>query len=419
MMLLGLVALLALVVGGLLGLGLLGYPGYLLLVWEGWRLETSVWVALVGLVLFIAVLFCCYFFLASLVSAPLDLAYLWRKWRQRRALRLSNEGIIDWLNGDWKRSFKVARRSIEQSPTPVLQCLIAADAALHNEELSAAQNALADARQYLSAGQADNQKEVQFALAVFDARLAYQRQDYATCISLLQPLIASKRKHILKLYQEACARSENWQELEKLLPKLEAVMDKKQWQQLRKATYQGLFAQIQPELADDKRLADLSYVWRRLPKNLRADFIVTYVRGLLGCGAHGAAEQLLGKELNANLDLDLLDIYLGIDRVAPKQKLALLESLKKLNPKAWQLDQHCAQLCLQMQLWGQAERYLQKLSEEQELAWAYYAYGRLHEAQGKEAQAHFDKALELCARDWRSVSIDIDKPETDQAEALK
>ena len=403
MMALGLVALLALVLGGLFGLGLIGYPGYLLLVWEGLRLETSIWVALAVLLLAIVLLFALYFTLAGLISVPSDGLRVWRSWRERRALQRSNDSIIDWLNGNWQRSYKVARRSINSSPAPVLHCLIAADAALHNQEITTAEQALADARKYLAGSKSGNQKEVNFALTVFDARLAFLRADYAQCLQLLQPLLTSKRAQVLKLYQQACLQSHNFVELERLLPKLKSQLNLEDWQALRKQTYAELFAAVDPELEPDKKLAEFSQIWRRLPKDLHQGFVLTYAQGLLSSGAYGAAEQILGKELEARFDQQALQSYLGIEQVDDKRKLKLLEKLKDASPEQLDLVRACAQLCLQLKLWGQAESYLQQLASAD--AWSAYALAKLLAAQGDSAAASEREhaALELSARAWQAL----------------
>ena len=405
MMWFGLFVLIALLLGGLFGLGIVGYPGYLLVVWEGMRLETSVWVALAALLLLIIFIFALYFALAGIISVPMDAARIWRNWRAQRAIKRSNDSIIDWLNGDWKRSFKVARRNIHSSNTPVLHCLIAADAALHNKESQAAEQALQDARQYLAQGDASNQREVKFALAVCDARLAYLRQRYDECLQLLQPLLTSKRSQVIKLYHQACIQAQDFDQLERLLPKLKDELSASAWQQVRDQTYAELLKKANSEPDKDQRLADISQIWRRLPRAAQTGFSLPYARALLGCDAFAAAEQVLAKELEAKVDSETLQTYLGVEQINAKNKLQLLEKLKSQNPQQGEIGRACAQICLQMQLWGQAESYLHKLSAEEQDPWAHYALAQLLRSQNNisAAEQHESQALQLCSQQWQPL----------------
>lgn len=120
---------LVVLLGGLLGALIRHSPGYVLLSFDGRSLETSLWVALLILVLsYMALSFTLRLF-RFFFSMPSDI----RGWLQRRRKAQKNkimlEGLLASLSGRWKDARNRLSKSDETSEIPLLIYMNAAEAA--------------------------------------------------------------------------------------------------------------------------------------------------------------------------------------------------------------------------------------------------------------------------------------------------
>ena len=101
---------LGLIVGGLMVNAIARDPGYLLLAWGDWQVETSVWLALVTFVLGLALLWITIRLVGSVFRVPIKLG----KWlgvrSARGAQRQTDKGFAAFYEGRWETAEKALRR---------------------------------------------------------------------------------------------------------------------------------------------------------------------------------------------------------------------------------------------------------------------------------------------------------------------
>ena len=124
---------LGLIVGGLLVNAIARDPGYLLLAWGDWQIETSVWLALATFILACVLLWMALRFLGSVFRAPMKLS-AWFGLRSARRIRLIRVlGILRRSMGGGEKALRKTRTGeVACSPTtrPCRRCTGDADRAL-------------------------------------------------------------------------------------------------------------------------------------------------------------------------------------------------------------------------------------------------------------------------------------------------
>jgi len=125
-----------------LGLSALGRrdPGYLLLAYGPYTLESSLWVGLLFLILLLALFWLLAVILIKLLAAPRVLRHWSTARRARHARELTERGLLRYFQGDWKKARSLLLDGASGAQLPWLNYLLAARAC-HN--LGRAQEAAA------------------------------------------------------------------------------------------------------------------------------------------------------------------------------------------------------------------------------------------------------------------------------------
>lgn len=100
-------------------------PGYILLAYQGYTVETSLWVELVLLCVLLALLLLSLGMARRLLAGPGAL----RRWTlHRRARNKTRRGLISYFRGDWEKARTLLLESAERAEFPWLNYLLAARA---------------------------------------------------------------------------------------------------------------------------------------------------------------------------------------------------------------------------------------------------------------------------------------------------
>ncbi|BCJ89516.1 membrane protein [Terrihabitans soli] len=143
------------ILGFLVGIALLGFgigwladrPGSFTLVWQGWQIETSVPVALLGIVLLAAAVIVLFWFVRTIVGVPDAITDFFRGRRRQRGMTAVAHGLMAVGIGDGRaarRSANEARRLIGDEPLTLLLRAQAAQLAGDREEAESAFRAMLD-----------------------------------------------------------------------------------------------------------------------------------------------------------------------------------------------------------------------------------------------------------------------------------
>ena len=235
-------------------------PGYLLVTWGDYQVETSVWLALSALVLSFVLL---WFFLRA-VRTTLRVPRALRRWLGIRsalgAQRRADKGFAAFFEGQWDVAEKALKKSGAPDEQTILHPLYAALSALHRGE---------SARALMLLEQAETEGSAPASLITLvgvECHLKGGATDEAE--RSLEQLSTSERKtpRAKALRAELAFLQRDWQPLIELLPDVRraGTTPESQIQVWEREGWMGLLSQ-----ANDASSAALS-VWKRAPDALKA-----------------------------------------------------------------------------------------------------------------------------------------------------
>ena len=246
----------SLVLGAVLVNAISQDPGYLLVTWGDWQVETSVWLALTALMLSLLLLW----FVLRALRTTLRVPRAMRRWlgirSARGAQRRADKGFTAFFEGHWDVAEKALKKGGAPDEQTILHPLYAALAALHRGE---------SARALMLLEQAETEGSAPaslIALARIECHLKAGATDEAE--RSLEQLSNSDRKtpRAKALRAELAFLQRDWQPLIELLPDVRRARTApdEQIQVWEREGWIGLLTQ-----ADD-----VVPVWKRAPDALKA-----------------------------------------------------------------------------------------------------------------------------------------------------
>ncbi|MCF6218234.1 MAG: hypothetical protein L3J62_07420 [Gammaproteobacteria bacterium] len=329
-------------------------PGYVLIVYQGWSIETSLTLLVATIAVSMIIGYYTIRSLAGMLGAPQRFG-AWRCNKQAiRSETALNNGILALFEGDWKRAEKQLIKYIKQSHSPQLSYLGAARAA---HELGAFERR----DKYLNqAAQVEATSNIVVGLT--RARLQLEHKQYEEALALLENIYHKVPKHpsVLRLLAPLYQQLNEWQRLEDLLPALQRhqVFSSNELQQLQ----HGCYSHLLTHYAKIHDYPTLNQLWHRIPKSLRQDpgIIQHYVGILLSLKREDEAEQLLRTVLQKQWHGELLTLYGRIKTSKSQAQLIHAEQWLLTHKNDPQLLLALGRICINNQLWGKAKEYLQK-----------------------------------------------------------
>ncbi len=356
-------------------------PGYLLIAYGGYTVETSFWVGIVLIATVVLLLYAALRFLARLISSPGQILNWAGERRLRQSARLTSRGLINFVEGNWARARKQLLRGARYGESPLLNYLLAARASYRLQEPDAMRRYLAQA--------AESDLDAGVAVDLTQAELQLHAKQYEQALATLQRArqSAAKNPQVLHLLCRAYDGLGDIEAMEELLPAL------------RKHRIAGplelddLEARVHHDLLEKAAVtgdgARLQALWKRYPPRLRDQTAVQmhYLEALLACDETALVEKEVVKRLKKSWQPELLALYGRIPRKEAQKQLTLAEGWLKQHPEDPELLLCLGRLAMAERLWGKARDYLEhsyaaKASEE-----ACLELGRLLTAVGDHAAA--------------------------------
>ena len=363
-------------------------PAYVLLVYPPYRIELS-------LTLFIVLLLLTFMFgygLVRLITGVLQLPAYVRKFRleraQAKARELLDEELGAFFEGRYAASEKAAAHAMELGDTSALHPIIAARSAHELREYKKR-----DA--YLSAAEGKTIGDSTMRLMATSKFLLDQRDPRGALDALQELRDSGVKGHLgaMSLELKAHQQAGNWDEVLNVLDKLEkrASIDATLAAQLRQRAWLEKIRQQQD-------LAGLTACLKNIPADFkrRSKIAAAAARALIQLGGGSLAQQLLTDSLNAQWDSELVALYGDCQSINVVAQIEQAEKWLIQNKQDAALLLALGKLCLHQKLWGKAQSYLEaSLSLESNSA-ANAALGQLAEKMGNQEQAlvYFQRAMQ-------------------------
>ncbi|MCU1725060.1 MULTISPECIES: heme biosynthesis protein HemY [unclassified Pseudomonas] len=348
----------AIVVATLLGIAVARHSGYVLIAYDTFRYESSLWATL-ALVAAVILALWLLRVVIGLVFTSTGLVNPWSRHNRSRRTRIAIEqGQMDLAEGRWASAQKHLHRAAEAERQPLLYYLGAARAANELGRTEDSDNLLERAL--------ERQPQAELAIALTHAQLQVDRGDTEAALVTLQamherhPHNAQVLRQLQRLYQQRG----DWSALIRLMPELrkDKVLSAKELADLeRRAWGENLSLAVQRE--DDGQAArqSLERAWQQLSNAQRQEpqLVLAYAEQLRQLGAEGTAEEVLRTALKREYESHLARLYGLVRGSDPARQLQTAEGWLKTHADDPSLLLTLGRLSLQNRLWGKARDYLE------------------------------------------------------------
>jgi len=381
----------ALLVGGLVGGLLAKDPGYVLLAYDHWSIETSLWLFLIAWVF-------TYFLFRLSVQMVLALNRGQRAigtWsRQRHAKNARTQmvkGLLLLSEGRWEEARKQLLKNVGYSDTPLVNYLAAACAA-NAQGLLELRDSLLQKADTTTPG---SHQSVALVQAQLQIRAEQWEQALATLVGLRE--VVPEHPLMLKFLAQCYRQLGDAVALWELLPVLRRykVLPAEELVNLEAFCCLSL-------LRDEKFLSEAGgaeKLWRKLSKDLRADeaFIARVAPILNQSDAAGLAERIVKEQLNRSWNDELILVYGQLLQADAEKQLVTAESWLKQRPNSAALLLTLGRLSMRIQAWAKAREYFEASLRICKGKVVYAELGRLCLAMGDSSRGaeYLAKALEL------------------------
>lgn len=350
----------AIAVAALIGVAMAEHAGYVLISYQNFRYESSLWASL-GLLLALVLAFLIVRLLITLVATSTGLVNPWSNQNRRRRVQIAVEqGQMDLAEGRWSSAQRHLHRAAEADPQPLLYYLGAARAANEQGRYDECDSLLERALQ--------RQPQAELAIALSHAQLQQDRGDTDAALVTLQAMHELHRHNpqVLRQLQRLYQQRGDWPQLIRLLPELrkDKVLPAVELAELERRAW-GENLSLAPwreaEQGSDSGLASLDKAWKALSSAQRQEpaLVLAYAEQLRRLNAEAQAEDVLRTALKREYNSHLARFY-GLVRGADNGKqLQAAEGWLKQHPQDPSLLLSLGRICLQGRLWGKARDYLE------------------------------------------------------------
>ncbi|AUG43847.1 heme biosynthesis protein HemY [Pseudomonas chlororaphis] len=343
---------------GLLGLAIAEHSGYILIAYDSFRYESSLWATL-ALIAVIWLVIWGIKALIELVMASSGVVNPWsRRNRSRRVQIAIEQGQMDLAEGRWASAQKHLHRAAEAERQPLLYYLGAARAANELGNYEQCDSLLERAL--------ERQPQAELAVALSHAQLQTDRGDTEGALSTLQAM-HERHPHsvqVLRQLQRLHQQRGDWSAVIRLLPELrkDKVLPANELAELeRRAWGENLTLAAHREEDGAVGLQSLNRAWQQLTAAQRQEpqLVLAYAEQLRQLGAEAEAEEVLRVALKRKYDSHLARLYGLLRGSDPARQLQFAEQWLKDHPNDPSLLLTLGRLCLQTSLWGKARDYLE------------------------------------------------------------
>jgi HemY protein len=346
-------------------------PGYLLIAINHWTIETTLWIAIIGLFLSFVILHGFLLLLHGIFHFPTS----WGNWRAKcriqKAQAKTRQGLIEFSEGHWLQAKNHLIKALPDTETPLLNYLTAARAAQEMGENKLRDDYLREAQQSMP--------EAKIAVELTQAQLQMANRQWEQALATLRHLqdLAPHHPYVLKLLMHLYEEVKDWPQLIALLPELKRyqVVSADAYQRLQQHAYLQAMLDLTKQ---DQAKALVDFVGA-LPKNLMNDaqLMTEYCRYLLTRHNDEEAESILRRCLRKQYNEQLIEIYGLIN--SDDNQLKFAESLLKNQSHSAALFLCLGRLSKTKNLWGKAKSYFEQSIEFGATPAAYIELGNLLE----------------------------------------
>lgn len=328
-------------------------PGYVLVVYHGWSIESSLWVAVGG----VFILFLIIYFLIRLIRQTQRIGSKMQKWgssrKQSQSRKLTNLGLCAIAEGNWHQAEQYLIKSARDSNTPLINYLAAAKAAQEQKAYDRRDNYLRRAIKTTPGSE--------IAVGLTQAELQVNSQQWEQALATLKHLNQLSPNHVytLKLLYKVYLELQDWHQLQNMLPSLRKydVLNSTQLEQLTEKIYIALLMHA----ANSGNVLTLNTTWEEIPRSWRyhPSIVIIYTKYLIDYQQDDTAIHVIEKAIKKQWNPKLVEIYGKARGTDGHKQLVTAEHWFKKHPNEPELLIALGRLALRQRLIGKAKEYLE------------------------------------------------------------
>lgn len=369
---------LVLIAGIILGPMLAGHQGYVLIRTDNYDINTSVTGLAIIYILSVVVLFV----IASIFRRIFRTGAHTRGWflgrKRRRASQQTKAALLKMAEGDHHQVEKLMSRNADHAEQPMVNYLIAAEAAQQRGDEIRANQHLERAAEL---AEADDMLPVE----ITRVRLQLARNENHAARHGVDKLleIAPRHPEVLRLAEQAYLRTSAWSSLLEILPAMEKIKatDESHITALRQQAWIGLMDQAMAEQGNQ----GLKEWWHNQSRKTRQQTVlqVAMAEHLIECNDSDAAQEIVLDGLKRHYDDSLVVLMPSLRSGSPEKLEKALQLQLKAHSDNPLLHSTMGQLLMQRGEWqlaADAFRDALKLRPDAfDYAWLADALDRLHQ----------------------------------------
>ncbi len=362
----------AIALGGLVGTLLVRDPGYVMVAYADTVLETSLWVALAGLVLLYAAVRAVGYLLRKVTQGQSQMLR-WRSGRKVRAARAQTvRGLLVMAEGRWEDAKKLLVGAAQDVETPLINYLNAARAAHEMGELAERDNHLKQAH--------ETTPGAKFAVTLTQAEFNIADGRYEQALASLLELRKRAPKHraVLSMLAACFEALGDWQALGQLFADLKKhkVLPEAELKRIERGVWQANLCSG----------SDAAALWKKLPRDLRTDvpLLRQWVRDLMEREQFDDAEVAIRQVLAQQWQEDLARWYGEFASADIARQLVVAQGWLKERPNDAQVALTVGRLCMHNKKFEQAREAFETSLRLEPSDTVYGELGRLCVAMGDE-----------------------------------
>ncbi|EPT8874638.1 protoheme IX biogenesis protein HemY [Cronobacter dublinensis] len=368
---------LLLIAGIVVGPMVAGHQGYVLIQTDTWNIETSVTGLAIILILSLVVLFALEWLLRRLFRTGARTRGWFAGRKRSRARKQTKLALLKLAEGDYQQVEKLMSKNADHAEQPVVNYLLAAEAAQQRGDEARANQHLERAAEL-----ADND---QIPVEITRVRLQLARNENHAARHGVDRLLEITPRHpeVLRLAEQAYIRTGAWSSLLDIIPSMQKanVSDDEHRDALTRQAWIGLMDQARADQGSD----GLKAWWRNQSRKTRHQpaLQVAMAEHLIECDDHQTAQEIILDGLKRQYDDRLVLLMPRLKAGNPEQlEKALRQQIKTYGdrPLLWST---LGQLLMSHGEWKEASlafrAAIQQRPDAFDYAWLADVLDRLHQ----------------------------------------
>lgn len=366
-----------LIAGIVLGPMLAGHQGYVLIQTDNYNVETSVTGLVIILILTMVVLFAIEWVLRRIFRTGARTRGWFVGRKSSRAHKQTKAGLLKLAEGDYQQVEKLMLKNADHAEQPVVNYLLAAEAAQQRGDEIRANQHLERAAEL-----ADNN---QLPVEITRVRLQLARNENHAARHGVDKLLETSPRHpeVLRLAEMAYVRTGAWGSLLDILPAMDKVQvgDEAHRAMLQQQAWIGLMDQAMADQGND----GLKTWWKNQSRKTRHETVlqVAMAEHLIECDDHDAAQEIILDGLKRQYDERLILLMPRLKSGNPEQLEKVLRQQIKTQGDRPLLYSTLGQLLMKHGEWQQAcEAFREAIKQRPDAfdyAWLADCLDRLHQ----------------------------------------